>query len=165
MVGVRGLENVLVDGSKIIYITSSIGINNDFSLLIFIDVFLCLLISPKLITTNLFQHVDTLQPLLQNSSSLLKSSTCAELLNMYPSSLQIYLPMTLHFRAHLNFKYIKIFILSKNLALILVNTKIIIKKVENDLKIGRVEELIAKPCLLFISSHLDLMLKYISGWQ
>ena len=84
---------------------------------------------------------------------------------MYPSSLQIYLPMTLHFRAHLNFKYIKIFILSKNLALILVNTKIIIKKVENDLKIGRVEELIAKPCLLFISSHLDLMLKYISGWQ
>lgn len=163
-VSVRGLNSVLVNGSKIVYIISFITINNDFFMLKFIATFLYLPTLPKPITTNFFQYVDTLQPFFQNLSLLLKLSAW-KLLNTYSSSLQIYLLITLHFRAQFSYKSVKVFILWKNLVLALVDIKIIDKRLSDNLKIGSIKELVAKSCLLFISSYLGLMPKHISNWQ
>lgn len=59
-VGLEGLGSILLDGGKIVHIASFIVINNNLSLLKFINIFPCLPIPPKPNTTNHFQLVDTI---------------------------------------------------------------------------------------------------------
>lgn len=117
---------------------------------------------PRPNTINRCQLADALQPLLQNSPSPLRPSTWTELLNTYRGFLQIHLPMILRFGAQLGYNGPKASILSKNLVLALVDTEITIKKLADDLRIGRVEE-IAKPTSPFISSPLGLVPKHNGG--
>lgn len=158
-VNTGGLGGVFVDDDEIVHTASFIAINDDFSLLKFMNVFPCLPISPRPNTTNRFQLVDALQQFLQNSLWPRKSSAYAEPLNTDPSSLQIDLPMILYFRAQLGYKCSEAFILSNNPASALVNTEIIDKKLANDLRIGRVDK-VAKPTSLFISSPPKLKPKH-----
>ncbi len=71
----------MLDGGEIVHIASSIAMNDDFSLLKFMNAFLCLLSPPRPNTTNRFQLVDASRPPLQNSPSPLKPTAWAELLS------------------------------------------------------------------------------------
>lgn len=148
-----------MDSSKIVNIASFIAMKDDFSLLKFINIFSCLLVSPKLNTTNCFQFIDILQPLFQNSTSSLKPTIWAELFNSYLGSIQIYMSIILYFGAQFGYKEPNISILSKNLASALVDTGIIDKKVAEDLRYCRIEEVI-NPTLPFISFSLGLVPKH-----
>lgn len=72
--------------------------------------------------------------------------------------------MILRFGAQLDYKGPEAFILSKNLASALVDTGIIDKKLANDLRCRRVEEL-TNPTLPFISTPLGLVPKHSGGWR
>lgn len=72
--------------------------------------------------------------------------------------------MIFHFGAQFDYKGPKTFILSKNLASVLVDIEIIDKKLAEDLRIERVEE-VAKPISPFSSSLPGLMPKHDRGWR
>lgn len=114
--------------------------------------------------TNSFKLVDALRLFLQNSPLSLKSFVWVEPLNIYPDSLQIHLPMIFRFRALLGYRSSKTFILSKNLASVLVDTELINKKLADDLRICRVEE-VTMPTSPFISFSFGLIPKYDESWK
>lgn len=128
------------------------------------NAFLFLPATPRLYITNRFKFIDVLWLTFYNSPSPFKPSAWVKLLNIYLDPLQIYLLMILYFGALFSYKSSKVFILSKNLALALVYTKIIDMKLKNDLKSCKVEE-VSNPTLLFFSSFLDLIPKYNRSWK
>lgn len=158
------MDDVLVDSGKTVHIATFIAFTDDLSLPKFMNAFLCLPAPPRPNTTNRFKLVDASRTTLCNSPSPLKPSAWAELLNAYPGLLQIYLPMILCFGAQLGYKGPEALILSKNLASALVDTEIIDKKLADDLKSRKVEEVL-NPNLPFISSPLGLIPKHDRGWR
>ena len=68
------------------------------------------------------------------------------------------------FGAQFGYKGTNAFILLKNLALALADTGIIDKKLAEDVRCRRVEE-VTNPILLFISSPLGLVPKHDGGWR
>ncbi len=72
--------------------------------------------------------------------------------------------MILRFGAQLGYEGLNAFILSKNLASALADTGIIDKKLAEDLRCRRVEE-VTNPTLPFISSPLGLVPKHDGGWR
>lgn len=154
----------MVDGGETVHIATSIAFNDDLSLPKFMNLFPCLPAPPRPNTTNRFQFLDASQPTFCNSPSPLKPFAWAELLNTYPGPLQIHLPMILCFGAQLGYEGPKTFILSKNLASVLVDTKIIDRKLADDLRSRKVEE-VSNPTLPFISSPLGLVPKHDGGWR
>lgn len=153
-----------MNGGEIVYIASSIAINDDFSLLKFRNVFLCLPAPPRPNTTNCFQLVDALRLPLQNSPSPLKPVAWTKLFNSYPGSIQIHLPIILSFGAQLGYEGPDAFILLKNLASALADIGIIVKKLDDDLRCRQVEE-VTNLILPFISSSLGLVPKHDRGWR
>ena len=158
------VDDVLVDGGKTVDIATSIAFNDDLSLPKFMNAFPCLPASPRPNTTNRFKLVDASRPTLCKSPSPLKPSAWAELLNAYLGPLQIHLPMILCFGAQLGYNGPETLILSKNLASALVDTEIIDKKLADDLKCRKVENVL-NPTLPFISSPLGLVPKHDEGWK
>ena len=128
------------------------------------NAFPCLPAPPRPNTTNRFQLVDASRPPLQNSPSPLKPTAWAELLSSYPGSIRIHLPMILRFGAQLGYEGPNAFILSKNLASALADTEMIDKKLAEDLRCRRVEE-VTIPTMPFISSPLGLVPKHDGGWR
>lgn len=154
-----------MDGGEIVHIASSIAINDELSLLKFMNAFPCLPAPPRPNTTTRFELVDASRPTLKSSPSPLKPFAWAELLSKYPGPLHNHLPMILRFGAELSYKGPSdAFILSKNLASALEDEGIIDKKLFEDLGNRRVEEVIA-PTPPFISSPLGLVPKHDGGWR
>ena len=158
------MGSVLLDDGEIVHIASSIVINDNLSLIKFVNAFLCLPAPLRPNTSNCFQLVDISQPPFQNSLSLLKPTTRAELLSNYPGSIQIYFPMILCFGIQLGYEGPNTFILSKNLASALADTEIIDKKLAEDLRCRRVKK-VTNLISLFISSLLGFVPKYNGGWR
>ncbi len=125
---------MIVDSSKIVYVANSIAINNDFFLLIFMNTVFYLPAILKFIITTYFQSIDILQPTLLYLPLLLKFLVYNKLLKDYFNTLQIHLPMIIKFKVEFGYKDLSnIFIILKNLALTLINTKIINRKLANNL--------------------------------
>ena len=85
--GIGGLSGILLDNGKIVHIACSIAINDDFSLLKFINAFYRLLAPPKPNIINRFQFIHISQLPFQNSPSLLKTNAWVEFLSSYPGSI------------------------------------------------------------------------------
>lgn len=98
------------------------------------NVFSYLPAPPRSNTTTCFQLLNALQPPLQNFPFLFKSLAWVKLLNSYPGSIQIHLPMILCLGVQLSYKEFKAFILSKNLKPVLVDVQIIDKKLTENLE-------------------------------
>lgn len=67
----RGLlDNILVNSSQIVYITISITFSDNISISKFMNIFFCLLASPRFNISNCFKLIDILQLTFYNSSLL-----------------------------------------------------------------------------------------------
>ncbi len=101
----------------------------------FVRTFPCFFAAPKPNTATCFYIVDVSQLSLANSPSLLRPFTWVELLSGYPVSLWVHLLIIIHFEAELDYKSpTNTLIFSKNLSSTLVNTKIIDKKLGDNLE-------------------------------